>query len=121
MSNPGGRFEATDVGPSDAPRRRLIFGGVSDRYCLVHYEYGGIAHGYTTVLFAISGNQATALWAHAGGRYSDLKEFAKETNRDELSNEVNGIIFWYFVVHFHKAQHIPRAKSWFVALPDKWI
>jgi hypothetical protein len=93
MSNPGGRFEATDVGPSDAPRRRLIFGGVSDRYCLVHYEYGGIAHGYTTVLFAISGNQATALWAHAGGRYSDLKEFAKETNRDKLSNEVNGIIF----------------------------
>ena len=93
MSNPGGRFNATDVGPFDAPRRRLIFGGISDRYCLVHYEYGGIAHGYMTALFAISGNQSMPVWAHPGGRYSDLKQFAKETNPHELTNWVNRIIF----------------------------
>lgn len=93
MSNPGGRFNATDVGAFDAPRRRLIFGGISDRYCLVHYEYGGIAHGYMTALFAVSGNQSMPLWAHAGGRYSDLKAFAKETNPNELTNQVNDIVY----------------------------
>lgn len=94
MSGPGGPFNATDVSIFfDAPRRRLIFGGVSDQYCLVHYEYGGIAHGYRTVLFAIAGSQSTPLWAHAGGRYASLEEFAKETDADELTNEVNDAVF----------------------------
>ena len=92
MSNPGGRFEASDVGPFDAPRRRLIFGGISDRYCLVHYEYGGIAHGYTTALFALSGNQSIPLWVHSGGRYESLDQFAKEVDRHELTNEVDDAI-----------------------------
>ena len=96
MSNPGGLFNATDTSSFfdiffDVPRHRLIFGGISDRYCLVHYEYGGIAHGYETALFAISGNQSMPLWANVGGRYSDLKEFARETNPNALKNEVNDI------------------------------
>jgi len=56
MSNPEDRFEAGDVSFFNLPRRRLVFGGISDRYCLVHYEYGGIAHGYLTALFELSGN-----------------------------------------------------------------
>jgi hypothetical protein len=94
MSNPGGRFAATDVVilPS-TPTRRLVFGGISDRYCLVHYEYGGIGHGYMTALFALSDNQSIPLWAHAGGRYDSLDQFAKEADRRELTNEVNDAIF----------------------------
>jgi len=94
MSNPGGPFNDSDVSfLFDTPRRRLIFGGVSDRFCLVHYEYGGVAHGYLTVIFALSGNQSIPLWAHAGGRYTSLEQFAKETDRDELTNEVNEAVF----------------------------
>jgi hypothetical protein len=53
MSNPGGSFAATDVVIlPGTPTRRLVFSGISDRYCLVHYEYGGIGHGYMTALFA---------------------------------------------------------------------
>src|SRR5262245_12709967 len=39
MSNPGGPFNAGClVLFFDTPRRRLIFGGVSDQYVLLHYE-----------------------------------------------------------------------------------
>jgi len=61
MSNPGGRFDAGDVGAFDTPRRRLVFAGISDRYCLVHYEYGGIAYGNRTALFEIAGDQSSPL------------------------------------------------------------
>src|SRR5260370_35428637 len=76
MSNPGGPFEAGDVSFFNTPRRRLVFGGISDRYCLVHYEYGGIAHGYLTALFELSGNRPKPLWAHAGGRYPSPDQVA---------------------------------------------
>lgn len=93
MSNPGGSFDATDVVIlPGTPARRLVFGGISDRYCLVHYEYGGIAHGYTTALFALSGNQSIPLWVHSGGRYESLDQFAKEADRHKLTNEVDDAI-----------------------------
>lgn len=94
MSNPGGSFDSTDVVIlPGTPTRRLVFGGISDRFCLVHYEYGGIAHGYMTALFALSGNQSIPLWAHSGGRYDSLDQFAKETGRGELTNEVDDAVF----------------------------
>jgi hypothetical protein len=94
MSNPGGLFAATDVLILPGiPTRRLVFGGISDQYCLVHYEYGGIAHGYMTALFGLSGNQSIPLWANADGRYESLDQFAKETDRRALRNEVNDTIF----------------------------
>jgi hypothetical protein len=94
MPSPGGPFDAGDVSFFfDTPRRRLIFGGISDRYCLVHYEYGGIAHGFKTALFALSGNQSIPLWVHAGGRYASLDQFAKETDPDELTNEIKDAVF----------------------------
>lgn len=94
MSNPGGLFNAGCVSILCIPSRRLIFGGISDRYCLVHYEYGGFAHGYTTALFAVSGSQSAPLWVHGGIKYASLELFAKETNPDELTNQLsNGIVF----------------------------
>lgn len=93
MSNPGGPFDAGDVSFFNTPRRRLVFGGISDRYCVVHYEYGGIAHGYMTALFEVSGNQSKPLWAHAGSRYDSLEQFAKEIDPHELTNGVDDAIF----------------------------
>jgi hypothetical protein len=94
MSNPGGRFAATDVVIlPGTPTRRLVFGGISAQYCLVHYEYGGYAHGFQTVLFALSDNQSVPLWAHAGDKYSSLEQFARETNKHALTNEVDDAVF----------------------------
>jgi hypothetical protein len=59
----------------------------------VHYEYGGIEHGYMTALFAISGSQSMPLWAHAGDKYSSLEQFAKETRKHALTNEVDDAVF----------------------------
>jgi hypothetical protein len=42
---------------------------------------------------ADDGNQSMLLWAHAGGRYSDLIEFAKETDPKELTNEMKDAVF----------------------------
>jgi hypothetical protein len=52
MANPGERFEATDViRDSSVPRERLIFAGVLNTKCFVHYEQGGYAHSYFIAFF----------------------------------------------------------------------
>ena len=93
MSNPRGPFNPGCVSLFfDTPQRRLIFGGGSERYCLVHYEYGGDAHGYKTALFAISGNQAMPLWFMQAAGMPAWK-LAGETDPDQLTNEVDCAIF----------------------------
>lgn len=42
IANPGERFEATDViQDASVPRKRLIFAGVAEGRCFVHYAQGG--------------------------------------------------------------------------------
>ena len=52
MADPGQQFNPTDViyDPS-VPRERLIFAGVAQDRCFVHYEQGGIGHSYLIALF----------------------------------------------------------------------
>jgi hypothetical protein len=95
IANPAGLFNPTDVGgPIDeifgAADRRMVFAGLSEGYCVLHYEYGGIAHGHMVAIFQLSGHEATPIWVHAGRKYFDLKDFANESDPDELSNEVSG-------------------------------
>lgn len=92
IADPGGAFNATDVRFFDFPDRRLLFAGLSDKYCLVQYEYGGIAHGYKVALFQMSRNSAVLIWTHAGGKYASLEDFANQTDPAELENEVKDAI-----------------------------
>jgi len=46
-----------------------------------------------TVLFALTGNQSKPLWAHAGGEYDSLEQFAKENDPNAVTNEVNNAAF----------------------------
>ena len=67
MANPGEKWQATDyVLEGDLPWRRLIFAGTSERYVLLSYERGGIAHSYHLVLFHIDGDEARKVWSGAG-------------------------------------------------------
>jgi hypothetical protein len=54
MANPGKRFEVGDViVDSSLPRERLIFAGVLNAKCFVHYEQGGRAHSYVIAFFNV--------------------------------------------------------------------
>jgi hypothetical protein len=64
MANPDQKFEATDViQDASVPRKRLIFAGVADNKCFVHYEQGGRAHSYVVEFFgATSTENMKPLW-----------------------------------------------------------
>ena len=64
MANPGKRFEPGDVivDPS-VPRKRLIFAGVLNVKCFVHYEQGGIGHSYLIAFFDVpAGSGLKPIW-----------------------------------------------------------
>jgi hypothetical protein len=64
MANPGQTFEATDdIRDSSVPRERLIFAGVLNDKCFVHYEQGGYAHSYILAFFNVASTSGVKmLW-----------------------------------------------------------
>ena len=88
IANPGEKFQETDVISEEGlPLRRLIFGGISKDYCLIHYEQGGYAPSYNVILFKLSGKSADFLWG--GTRFkkirglSELRELIKADALDD--------------------------------------
>jgi hypothetical protein len=71
LANPGQKFNSGDVG---RPGRRLIFAGVSKDKCFIHYEQGGIGLMYRLVVFQISGQKVSFLWAGSGFHAHDLQQ-----------------------------------------------
>jgi hypothetical protein len=53
MADSGAPWEAGCVGDGSLPRERLILGGVSKNFAFVHYEYGGIGHGYRIEVYRV--------------------------------------------------------------------
>ena len=77
MANPGEKWQATDViMEKGLPWRRLIFAGVSDQYCLLHYERGGIAHSFHLMLFRRDGDEWRLVWRAASGHIEKLSDVA---------------------------------------------
>lgn len=64
IANPGNDFRAGDViYDATLPSRRLIFAGVSDKKCFVHYEHGGRGHMYLVALLEVASNDSmTPIW-----------------------------------------------------------
>lgn len=66
MADPGHDFQVTDVMTHEGlPRRRLIFAGISDRDCFIHYEMGGRGHSFLVVVFARGPSEARFTWGKA--------------------------------------------------------
>lgn len=66
MADPGRDFQVTDViTRKGLPRRRLIFAGISDKECFLHYEMGGRGHSYYVVVFSREPSDATLMWGEA--------------------------------------------------------
>lgn len=75
MANPGQSFNATDlILNNKLPRKRLVFAAVRrvDNFWIVHFEYGGIAHGYEVHFLSTSTNTTTPVWR------CNLQEAAKD-------------------------------------------
>jgi hypothetical protein len=63
LAEPWEKYQSTDVITEEGlPYRKLIWGGVSKDYCLIHYVRGGIGRSYKAVLFKRSANDASFLW-----------------------------------------------------------
>ncbi len=64
MADPGKPFNVTDVGPDDRiPSRRLLWAAHLPDYFLLHYESGGIAHGFHVILVRVTGSSARVVRA----------------------------------------------------------
>ncbi len=97
MANPGEEFQATDViMKPDLPVRRLVFAGVSDGYCVMHYEIGGIAHLWWVVLLRLSGKEAAKpVWAARAekwGGFPSLEMLREGVRQGRLIEDEKG--FW---------------------------
>ncbi|HYL61009.1 MAG TPA: hypothetical protein VE077_00180 [Candidatus Methylomirabilis sp.] len=90
MANPGERFEATDViSDASVPRKRLIFAGVSDRKCFVHYEQGGFAHVYVLALFKVSSKEALEpIWRGYCGPAANIQDLRSLVRANQCSSSV---------------------------------
>ncbi|BDI31663.1 hypothetical protein CCAX7_37140 [Capsulimonas corticalis] len=79
MANPGKPWNAGDVvQDSSLPFRRLIFVAVAKGYCLITYEYGGIAYNRCAALYYFSDKKADLAWAgNVSGTWENLSEFRK--------------------------------------------
>jgi hypothetical protein len=82
LADPGQKFQGTDDGRNRGlPRRRLIFAGVQGDEWFVHYERGGLAHGYCVLVFKVDPhNQLQFVWGGAG--------FHAASNMDQLRKMV---------------------------------
>jgi hypothetical protein len=96
MADPGEEFQVTDViMKPNLPIRRLVFAGVSERYCVVNYESGGIVHVWWVVLFKLSPPEpATAVWVASPdkpGPFKSLDDLRQAVRKGELRD---GSQFW---------------------------
>lgn len=66
MAEPGGAFSATDVPVPNAPARRLIFAACDPKFCLLHYERGGVAHIYLILALSQTSAGWKAIWEAVG-------------------------------------------------------
>jgi hypothetical protein len=68
MANPGEKYQVTDVVVEKGlPFKRLLFAGISNDKCFIHYEEGGIGHSYHVAVFGVdSEGKIKFLWGGPG-------------------------------------------------------
>ena len=75
MADPGKKFLATDViYDASLPRKRLIFAGVIDDRCFVHYEQGGLGLTDILALFKLTSKDSVEpIWRGHCGHATDIQ------------------------------------------------
>jgi hypothetical protein len=90
LADPGKKFEATDaIDDSNIPQKRLIFAGVLDDKCFVHYEQGGIAHSYVLALFRLTSNDTIEpLWRGYCGPAANIQDLRSQVAKGQCSQSL---------------------------------
>jgi len=90
MANPGKNFLAADViYDSSLPRKRLIFAGVLDDRCFVHYEQGGRGHIYILVFFRVTSKDSMEpLWRGFCGPAANIQDLRSQVLKGQCSEPV---------------------------------
>jgi hypothetical protein len=84
MADAGKPFNVTDVGPDDRiPSRRLIWAARLPERFLLHYESGGIAHGFHLILVRFTGSSAHVVWRAATTDYKDYALFLQALKQNK--------------------------------------
>lgn len=95
LANPGQKYQVTDViHEPGLPFRRLLFAGAKDNEWFIHYEHGGIGHGYSVVVFTIdSQNRLHFLWGGAGCEGAkELEDLRKMIATGRFSDDA--VFYW---------------------------
>ena len=90
LADPGEKFEATDViDDSSLPQKRLIFAGVLNDKCFVHYEQGGIVHIYVLAFFTLTSNDTIEpLWHGYCGPAVNIQDLRSQVLKGECSQSL---------------------------------
>jgi hypothetical protein len=84
MADPGRQFEAGDViYDASIPRKRLIFAGIQNQKCFLHFEQGGRGHSFLLVFFRLgSANGTKPVWVSYCNRpatdFADLRGMIRD-------------------------------------------
>ena len=92
LAEPGQKWQPTDVASDDSlARKRLIWAATNGDYYVVHYESGGIAHGYHVLVAKLQRNeQAPTFWWHAIGKpLKDFSAFSGAIANNKLDDALN--------------------------------
>lgn len=87
IANPGKKFLATDViYDSSLPRKRLIFAGVFENKCFVHYEQGGRGRMFILAFFKLTSKESMEpLWRGFCGPAVNIEDLRSRVLKGECS------------------------------------
>jgi hypothetical protein len=68
MADPGQRWNSSDLGSGDLPRRQLVRAAHSESAWVIDYRQGGFAASYHVVVIAAGSEEARLLWRGRCGR-----------------------------------------------------
>lgn len=92
LAEPGQKWEVTDlITDPTLPRKRLIWAVTDDVYFVVHYESGGIGHGYHVVIAKrkTGGGRANLLWHGVGDPLKDYRAFLDAIVSNKLDDSLD--------------------------------
>jgi hypothetical protein len=76
LADPGMPYNETDAEwDFHIPGRRLLWTARLPNYYVIHYESGGIAHGFHLILVRYAGPHARVVWRAAAQKYKDYSAF----------------------------------------------
>jgi hypothetical protein len=84
LADPGKPYNETDAGwDNHIPGRRLLWAARLPEHFVLHYESGGIAHGFHLIVVRLAGADTRVVWRAAADKYKDYSAFLRALKRNK--------------------------------------